>query len=238
MNAVRALAGPGGRSYLAAVALLAAGVASCARVPGPPAPVGAYQPMSAAAFGAVAAATVPRTSELWWIRWRLTNGSDAPIGGRGAVRVAPPDSLRLDVGVPVMGRATLVLAGDSVWSEPPRLGAQVLPGEAVLWAMLGVVRPPAGTVRIERGEADGRALYRLTGADGAVTTLELRGDTLLAATVVRGTRTVGRLDLARDARGAIVRAVTVDVERGARFEMDVDRRQSGEVFPREIWTHP
>jgi hypothetical protein len=230
----RRLAGPRAGFYLAAAALLAA--AGCAPPP-PLVPVGGYAPVTAAEFRAVAAGTVPAAPELLMIRWRFDQ-DDAPVTGRGAVRLAPPDSLRLDVAVPVIGRATLVLAGDSAWAQPERLVDRVLPAQSVLWAMLGVVRVPADVTRIERGAAPDRQLYRLTGANGVVTILELRGDTLLAATSRRGTRTVGRLALTRNAQGAIVRAVTEDEEHGVRFVVDVDRRQSGEVFPHEIWRRP
>ncbi|HXY69973.1 MAG TPA: hypothetical protein VEH62_11030, partial [Gemmatimonadales bacterium] len=163
---------------------------------------------------------------------------DTPVTGRGAVRLAPPDSLRLDVGVPVVGRATLVLAGDSAWSKPGSLVRQVLPNRSLVWAMLGVVRPPDSVAAVERSDAADHRSFRVTDGEGVVTTLQLRGDTLLGATAARGERAIGRLALTRDSTGAVVRAETVDLEHSIRFVMDVDRRESGGAFPSDIWRRP
>jgi hypothetical protein len=92
-----------------AAALLAA---VCARPPAPLAPVGTFVPVSAGEFLAAAARTAPGAPALLAIRWSYDDG-ESPMSGRGAVRLAPPDSLRLDVSLGILGRATLVLAGDS-----------------------------------------------------------------------------------------------------------------------------
>jgi hypothetical protein len=218
----------------AAVLLLAA---ACARPPAPLAPEGEFVPVSPGEFRVMAARTTPGARALLAIHWRYDDG-DAPISGRGAVRLAPPDSLRLDVGVQIVGRATLVLAGDSAWTRPGALLDQVAPNRGMLWAMFGVVRPPDGLASIERGQASDRRLYRIASGDGTVTTLELRGDTLLGATQARGRRLIGRLALTRDAGGWIVRAEATDLEHGSRFTMDVDRREAGGPFPDEIWRRP
>jgi hypothetical protein len=222
-------------SYLGAASALAA---ACGRLPAPVAPVGAYVPVSTAAFRAVAARTVPVAPVALYFHWRYDDGS-APVRGRGAARVAPPDSLRLDVGVPILGRATLVLAGDSVWAQPEAMTGHVLPERATVWAMFGVIEPPPDATRIEVGEAVDRRLYRLTGPDGVATTLELRGDTLLGATQQRGDRVIGRLVLMRDSGGALVRAAALDPEHGVRFVVVLDRREEArEAFPGEIWRRP
>jgi hypothetical protein len=207
-------------------------------MPAPLVPVGAYRPLSATAFRAVAARTAPAEPVALYFHWRYDDGS-APVRGRGAARVAPPDSLRLDIGVPVLGRATLVLAGDSVWTQPAAMVSHVLPERATLWAMFGVIEPPQDATQIEVGEAADRRLYRLTARDGVVTTLELRGDTLLGATQQRGPRLIGRLVLTRDSVGGLVRAAATDPEHGLRFVVDLDRREAArESFPTEIWRRP
>jgi hypothetical protein len=231
----RALAGPRAGSYLAAAACLV--LAACAP-PRAPAPVGAFEPASPAAVAAMAAATMPVRRELVAIHWTYDEG-DAPVTGRGAVRVAPPDSLRLDVAVPVIGRATVVLAGDSAWTQPRRLTQQLAPGRALLWAMFGVVQLPPGATGFERGvAAGGGELFRFTRPDGVVVTLELSRGRLMGATAERGTRTIGRLALTRGADGAIVRAETDDDEHGMRFIVTVDRREASGPFPDEIWRRP
>ncbi len=220
--------------WAAAAALL---LAACGRPPAPPAPAGTFLPVSPAEFRAIAGRTAPAASALLAIHWQYED-ADGPVKGRGAVRVSPPDSLRLDVGVPVVGRATLVLAGDSAWSRPAALVNEWSPSRGMIWAMFGVVRPPDGPASVDWRQAADRRLYRVATADGIVTTLELRGDTLLGATESRGDKDIGRLVLTRDAAGRIVRAEATDIEHQARFTVDVDHRETGAVFPDEIWRRP
>jgi len=222
-----------GRAAAAAVLLAAA----CGPSPAPLRPAGVFVPVSPDQFRAEAARTVPGGSALLAIHWTYDDG-DAPMSGRGAVRLTPPDSLRLDVGVPIVGRATLVLAGDSAWSQPGMLVRQVVPNRSLVWAMFGVVRPPDGMAGVEWSQSADHRLYRVAGADGVVTTLELRGDTLLGATQARGDRPIGRLALTRDATGSIVRAEATDLEHSARFTVSVDHREAGGPFPNEIWRRP
>ncbi len=231
----RFLAAPRRRSYLAvSLGLIAAG---CVRPPAPPAPSGAWGPMAPEAFAAVAARTVPAGDQLIRVRWRYDDG-DHEASGRGAVRLAPPDSLRLDVQIPVVGRATLVLAGDSTWAKPDEALDAVPRSRAVLWALFGVIRRPDPGTRIEWGTGVDRTLYRLTAPDGAVAVLECRGDTLLAATELSGDRVVGRLRLTRDASGAVTKADAADYDHRMRFIVEVDHREASEPFPAEIWRRP
>jgi len=233
--AARFLAAPPGRSYLAVLLMVIA--AGCARPPVLPAPVGAWTPVSEASFAAMADRTVPSAAQLLRVRWSYLDG-DREANGRGAVRLAPPDSLRLDVAVPVVGRATLVLAGGTTWAQPDEVVDAVPRSRAVLWALFGIIRRPQGGTRIEAGEAADRRLYRLTDPDGGVTVLECRGDTLLGATVSAAGRVVGRLALTRDASGAVAKADARDLERGMRFVVEVEHREASEPFPADIWRRP
>ncbi len=220
------------RSYLAVT--LAVMSAACSRPPAPLPPSGAFAPLKAEAFAAVAARTVPAAGQLLQIRWEYEDG-DRRVRGRGAARLTPPDSLRLDVRVPIVGRATLVMAGDSTWARPDPMVTEVLPPRAIVWAVFGVVRSPDPGTRIEVGEAQDRRLFRLTAPDGLITVLECRGGTMLAATQLRGERLVGRLVLSRDAAGALARSEATDVEHGTRFVVEVNHRETSGPFPSEIW---
>ena len=110
--------------------------------------------MSAVEFGAEAARTVPAGPELVSVRWRFRD-AELEVSGRGAVRVTPPDSLRVDVRGPLgFGRGTLVLTGPTAWADPEGLVRQVLPSRFLIWAMLGVVQvrtPPSGSSAAARG---------------------------------------------------------------------------------------
>jgi hypothetical protein len=211
--------------------------AACARAPALPEPLGAYAPVSMDAFAALAARTVPPASQLLRVRWGYED-ADRAATGRGSARLAPPDSLRLDIGIPVVGRATLVLAGDSAWGQPGSVADVVPASRGVLWALFGIVRRPDAGTRIEAGDAADRRLFRLTAPDGLVTLLECRGDTLLGATELKGGRMVGRLVLTRDATGAVIKAVATDIEHGARYTVEVEHRETSEPFPAELWRRP
>lgn len=233
--AVRLLAALHDRVYLAV--WLSVMLAACGRLPPPPSPSGPYAPESAEEFGAIAARTVPPSAQLIRIRWRYDDGGQE-VSGRGAVRLAPPDSLRLDISVPVVGRATLVLAGDSTWSQPGEVVQEVPQSRTILWALFGVIRRPERGTRIEVGDAVDLRLYRLTAPDGSVTLLECRGDTLLGATELMGGKMVARLVLTRDRAGAVVKADAADYSHSVRFVAEVEHREASGPFPSEIWRRP
>ena len=198
----------------------------------------AFAALPAEAFGAVAARTDPARSELVALRWRYRDANSS-VAGRGAVRVSPPDSLRLDVRGPLgFGRGTLVVAGRDAWADPEDVVRQVLPRRFLLWAMLGVVRAPEGAERFESADAAGRRFVRVTESDGETATFELRGDTLAGLVVMRAERVVGRLTLVRDRDGGVAHADAEDLDRHARLTFDIDGRTPTGGFPPEVWRHP
>lgn len=206
------------------------------RGPGPE--VVAFAPMSAVEFGAEAVRTLPAGSELVSVRWRFRDPG-MEVSGRGAVRVTPPDSLRVDVRGPLgFGRGTLVLSGSTAWADPESVVRQVLPSRFLIWAMLGVVQPPDSAERFERGGEGARRFLRVVEAGAVVTTFELRGDTLTGVLRMRGDRMAGRLVLVRDRGGRVVHATADDRERNARLEFDINNRTPTGAFPVEVWRHP
>jgi hypothetical protein len=173
--------------------------------------------------------------EILRIRWRSDDGRIA-LSGQGAVRVAPPDSMRVDVAVRLgVGRATLILAGEGVAAEPREIVEQVLPDRFALWAALGVIRMPDGADTVGRLEDGARTLWRAAASDGRTTTFELRGDTLVGVTREVDGRGVARLWLTRGADGRVARAQVTDLQRGARFEVQITGSAPSEAFPSEIW---
>ncbi len=232
------LAGWWGRSYLALVAWLAV-AAGCRHGAAPLTPEGAvFSPIDAGTFAEAAARTLPARSELVALRWRFRD-PQSEVAGRGAVRVSPPDSLRVDVRGPLgFGRATLVLAGADGWADPEDAVRQVLPRRFLLWAMLGVVRRPDSVERFEAWGEGPRRLVRVSEPGGVTTTFDLRGDTLVGVLVARGDRPIGRLTLARDTRGAVAHAEAEDLERNARLSFDIQSRAPSGAFPAEVWRHP
>jgi hypothetical protein len=92
---------------------------------------------------------------LYRFKW-LFRDERGSAGGRGSVRVAPPDSLRFDVAGPFgSGAASAVVVGDrALWTEPADAIARLVPNYPLMWAMFGVARLPTGEVTL-RGLTDG-----------------------------------------------------------------------------------
>src|SRR5688572_28646657 len=91
--------------------------AGCRSGPGPLLPVAA-QPVSEAQVGQWVASTIPSAHWLHRFKW-LFQDERASAGGRGSVRIAPPDSLRFDVAGPFgSGAGSAVVVGErAVWME-------------------------------------------------------------------------------------------------------------------------
>lgn len=218
--------------YLGAQAVLLI-LAGC-RGPGSVVPKGRFEPASEAELRTLAARTMPAGHQFVRLRWRSEDGQVA-VTGSGAARIAP-DSLRVDVVVRLgVGRATLILAGDSVQAEPAQLVEQLLPDRFALWAAFGAIRLPDSIAAVTRLDDGARTFWRIADADGRVTTFELRGDTVVGVVRMREERPVARLELTRGADGQVTRARLTDLVNGALFEVEAVARQASGPFPEDVW---
>ena len=126
-------------SYIAACACLA----GCRSRPAPlvPEPLAPADGDSAVAW---ARATLPAHHTAIRFRWKYEDDQKR-WGGRGQARIAPPDSLRFDyVGPLGLGAgAAAVVADSAIWADPEKNFRSLVPAVRMLWAGLGIVRPPA-----------------------------------------------------------------------------------------------
>ncbi len=111
---------------------------------------------------------VPAHRTLIRFRWKY-HEADKDYAGRAAVRIAPPDSLRIDYAGPFnWGAGAAVVVGDStLWADPEKNFRSLVPAVRMLWAGLGIVRPPAAGAAVFGGAGQGRALGKEPGAQGA-----------------------------------------------------------------------
>jgi hypothetical protein len=133
----------------ALLAYLGLASAGCSGAPAPVVPEGA-EPVTRAEVAPWVSSTLPPRHQVYRFKWLLRDERGS-AGGKGAVRLAPPDSMRLDAAGPFgSGVASAVVVGDhAVWTDPPDAIARLVPNYPLLWAMFGVARmpPPDASVR-------------------------------------------------------------------------------------------
>jgi hypothetical protein len=194
-----------------------------------------FAPSTRAAFLEAAAATAPSARQILRIGWRADDGR-IELSGAGAVRIAPPDSLRLDIAAALgLGRSILIMTGDSVIAQPASAVDQILPDRFALWAALGIMRPPPGRMTYEVAGEGAHTVWRVTDTAGRATIFELDGGRLGMVTREEGGRTTSQLRLTRGPAGEVTRASLLDTGRQFRLQVDVNGREPSEAFAPEIW---
>lgn len=198
-------------------------------------PAVTFAPSSREAFEQAASVTRPAQRQVVRISWRSDDGH-LQLAGRGAVRIAPPDSLRADIAASLgVARSTLVMTGDAVAARPAEFVDQLLPDRFALWAVLGIIRVPTGSLLVEHAEAGARNLWRTTDADGRITTFELNRGALVSVKREQGGRTTSQLRLTHGAGGDVRRASLTDLAHGLRLEVNISGREPSDAFASEIW---
>jgi hypothetical protein len=220
---------------LAYLACLAAG---CRSEPGPLVPVGA-QPVSQSEVATWVASTLPSDPHRYRFKW-LFRDERGSAGGRGSVRVAPPDSLRFDVAGPFgSGTASAVVIGDhALWTEPEDAIARLVPNYPLMWAMFGIARMPTGTAEL-RGLVNGSiTMWQYAGPEDTVAYARTVGDTgrLIAQVRHRG-KLVGQAEATVAANGAPVKARLRVPDPPAQLDLTF-LSVARDSFAPEIWLPP
>jgi hypothetical protein len=222
-------------SYIAASIVLA----GCPG-PGPLIPT-MLEPASRDGALAWTQATLPVGATAIRFRWRYQD-ERLRWPGRGTARIAPPDSLRVDYAGALGARSgAAVVVGDSVvWAEPTGDFATMVPAIPLLWAALGIVRPPAadaavfGATSLLNGVA--RTVWRFAqGADTLEYVAQSGELRTLEAEWRRRGRTVARSRTEYDAHAMPATARIDFPEASARFELTVVGIDSGVVIPPPLW---
>ncbi len=185
-----------------------------------------------------ARATLPTRPTAIRFRWKYQDDQKR-WGGRGQARLAPPDSLRFDyVGPLGLGAGAAALVGDStIWADPEKNFRSLVPAVRMLWAGLGIARPPAVDAVVFGQDADARVrIWRFVeGSD----TLDYR-ETLDPVRVLEAEwrqqgKVVARSRTQFDVH-LLPAAARIDFPEGrARFELTVVAVDSAAVFDAAIW---
>jgi len=212
--------------------------------------VASPSPESTAGSGAAAAAspdsiaealrraTLPSSPRQMQFGWSLDEAGSR-FNGRGVARFAAPDRFRLDLFGP---RGETVLAAALV-NETPRIPAAVaerfkLPSPALLWAAVGVVRPPSSARLAAATDEGGRVTLRYDlGGDG---TLEYRaqGGRLQSVRRLRGGGVQESVDLERAADGSLKAARYRDQAAYRSLNLTLESSTDVASFADDVWSPP
>ena len=194
-------------------------------------------PVSPEQARAWVAETAPTGYRLQRFRWQIRDERGA-AGGRGTVRFAAPDSVRLDVAGPFgAGRAAAVVIGDSAsWTDPPDAIARLVPSYPLMWAMFGVARMPApGAVITGSRDSTVTAWRYVTGTDTIAYARTSGSAAHLLAEVREGPKLIGRVDatLGPDGRPVAARLTVPSVP--ARLDLTFTASVTPPAFTPDLW---
>ena len=223
---------PGARSYIAAcVALTACRGHLAPLVPEPLAPV------VADSITAWAAPNGPSRPVALRFRWKYRDDRQAG-GGHGTLRLAPPDSMRIDWAASLnIKTGAAVVIGDSLrWADPKQdYESSTARAIQLVWTALGIVRPP-DSLTATYGQRDSTgAVWRYI-RDRDTVAFRLGG----APRTLQGEWRRGSKVMARSrtqlAAGGLPQGTRVDVpERSARFEITFVAVDSTAQFAPALW---
>jgi hypothetical protein len=218
------------------MAYLALALAGCRSAPGAIVPVGAA-PVSREQVAQWVGATVPPEHRLHRFKW-LFQDERSSAGGRGSVRIAPPDSMRFDVAGPFGSGAAsaAVIGAQPLWAEPPDAVKKLVPNYPLMWAMFGVARMPEPGDSL-RGLADGETTaWQYANATDTVSYVRTAGKAgRLVAEVRQGGKVVGHAETTLDSAGVPLTARLVVPSVPAKLNLTFLSTTRANFAP-EIWT--
>ena len=172
-------------------------------------------------------------------RWKYQD-NEKRWGGRGQARIAPPDSLRFDyVGPLGLGAGAAAVVGDStIWADPEKNFRSLVPAARMLWAGLGIARPPAVDAQVfGAGRVDSSVrIWRFVQGEDTLDYRETLGDIRVLEAEWRRQGKVqarSRVQLDLHSKPATAR---IDFPEGpARFELTVVSVDTAAIFDPAIW---
>ena len=219
------------------VLYLASGLVACGPKPLSPLVAPAAPPATRDQVGAWVQATVPAGYRLQRFKWQIRDDRGA-AGGRGTVRYAAPDTVRLDVAGPFgAGRAAAVVVGDSaLWTDPPDAIARLVPSYPLMWAMFGMARlPPADAALVGSSDSAATAWRYAAGGDTVSYVRTAGSPGHLLAEVREGPRLIGRVDATLGADGRPVSARLTVPSVPARLDLTFTTSATPPAFTPDLW---
>jgi hypothetical protein len=170
--------------------------------------------------------TLPPGHRQIVFKWEYQEG-DIAARGDGSVRIAPPDSARLDFFLGGgLGAGAAILIGDSLRAQHAELARRYIPPTPMMWASLGRLAIPALADTVVRIDGD---VLRADVGRPVQWRVAIRGDTLVALDHISGGKIIE--SFSRGASGVLTYEAP-----GARrrLRLTVLREQPGS-FDATIW---
>ena len=181
------------------------------------------------------AATVPAVNRFVAFDWTLVDGGSR-FRGAGAARIADDMRARLDLFGPQDVLYLSAILRDDRLTMPPGVPAQVVPPAPLLWASLGVIRPPTGSeVQVaEVRDGETRLVYRA--ADGTWT-FRSRDGALVHAEWQTSAGARHTVELTGSTAGAPPQHARYrDWQEYRELVLELEQQEEVDAFPPETWS--
>lgn len=223
------------------IGLIALGLAGCGAGGSISMPVPQdFGPATLAEARTWAEGTLPAESREIRFRWQFRDDQGA-AGGRGRVRLALPDSARLDIQGPLgTGRAAAFVSGDTaLWAEPEKDVKKLVPNYPLFWALLGIVRQPAAGADVRHFTDSTTVGWRYVHGPDTVDYVRVTGTPVrLYAEVRESGKTVGTVETRFAPGGEPASARLVVPSAPARLDITFYSNVKAKPFAPDTWTPP
>ena len=216
---------------------LAALLTACTGAPASLAPVG-MMPVTAGQVRSWVGTTLPGAPTSIQYGAVFTDQHSATSKGRGTISILPGDSLRFDFTGPLgMGRSAAAVVGDSaLWAEPKEDVEKLVPSYPLLWAMVGVARPPSAGDNLKGLQRGAVTAWQYLGSRDTVTYVRTICELLVE--VRRDGRAFGRVTTTFGVDGVISKSRLEVSSPQARLDITYRKVLSVKGFDKGIWNAP
>ena len=160
------------------------------------------------------------------------------VGGRGAARIARPDSLRLDMQGPFgLGKGAAMVDGDStVWIRGPDAIKRIVPDFRLMWSMLGFTRPPPEGATLAAYQAGDVTAWSYATEGDIVEYVRTGGANAgLVALVRKDGAVLGRSETTFGPDGAPTKAQLIVPGTSARLDITFTESSTPATFKPDTW---
>jgi hypothetical protein len=194
-------------------------------------------PATAEQVSAYVAASAPDGNRQLRFKFKFKDPK-GKVGGRGAARIAAPDSLRLDMRGPFgLGKGAAMVVGDSTeWIRGPDAIKRIVPDFRLMWSMLGFTRPPPEAAVLSAHESGDVTAWSYASEADTVEYVRTGGPTPgLVALVRKDGAVLGRSETMFGPDGAPLKATLIVPGTSARLDLTFTESTAPATFKPDAW---